>query len=353
MVEPHGTDYHRRFVEYSKVNPIPDTLDPDTDENKFVQVINDAIQELKKTYDDSNKNNLFQLLLNLMMYKYGTRWANILKRDKYTQRNGKAILSTRIEILLAQLEIIFYSTSQWIQKDDSKLPTDLYRVYPIPSKLFLEFLLYVARHIVILKNESKLFELYCLGLLARRSDQESVLNTAQEKDRFFLITTEPIETPKIFDEILEIYKECGVTFTGNISISHIIGQLCEGITGTEIDPESSPSPDRPPLELTSPPHQSKLNRYSPTKSSTFKPRGAISKERLPVNDNKPICPHGVDCYRRNPDHLLEFYHPRRRQLAPANTKPPWRPGGGSGKSKHTTRRRPSTKRRTRTTRRRR
>jgi hypothetical protein len=350
MDEPLDTAYYHRLDKYSKDNPIPDTLHPDSDENMFVRYINTAIQELKKTHDDSTQNNLFKLLFQLMMFKHGTRWANILKRDKFRQKSGKTILNTRIEILLKQLEDIFYSKSKWIQKVDSKITPDLHIIDPIPSKLFLEFMLYVARHIVILKNESKLFELYCLGLLARRSDQESVLNTAQEKDRFFLITTDPIETSTIFDKILEIYKECGVPFTGNISISHIMGQLCEGITGTGIESESSPSPVRPPLELTSPPDPSKRNEYSQTKS--YIPRSRISKVRQahppPVND-KPQCPHGVNCYRkRNPDHLLEFYHPRRRQLTPANTKPHWRPGGGSGKSKHTrtrTRRHRTTRRR--------
>ena len=53
--------------------------------------------------------------------------------------------------------------------------------------------------------------------------------------------------------------------------------------------------------------------------------------------NKPKCPRGSDCYRKNPEHLREFYHHGRSP--PPETKKHWRPGGGSGKSKRTKRRR--------------
>ena len=71
-----------------------------------------------------------------------------------------------------------------------------------------------------------------------------ILNNAQEIARFFMITIEPT-TRATFEQILAIYTACGVRFTGNISISHIIGQLCEGLTGTGMQTESSQSPDKP------------------------------------------------------------------------------------------------------------
>lgn len=61
--------------------------------------------------------------------------------------------------------------------------------------------------------------------------------------------------------------------------------------------------------------------------------------------NKPKCPRGSDCYRKNPEHLREFYHHGRSP--PPETKKHWRPGGGSGKSKRTKRRRHSSTKRTR------
>ena len=59
----------------------------------------------------------------------------------------------------------------------------------------------------------------------------------------------------------------------------------------------------------------------------------------------PKCPRGSDCYRKNPEHLREFYHPGRSP--PPETKKHWRPGGGSGKSTRTRRRRLSSTTRTR------
>jgi len=32
------------------------------------------------------------------------------------------------------------------------------------------------------------------------------------------------------------------------------------------------------------------------------------------NKNKRVCQYGIDCYRKNPIHLDEFYHPHRKFL---------------------------------------
>ena len=317
------------------------------------------------------------------MEKYGKLFYTVvvIHSSSYTQTVGSVNLTTTIESLLEQLESIFYSKSKWIKVDGSnefdnkkdiiketaRIVKESYRIDPIPSRLFLEFLLFVATQIRDTLREDTA-KLACLGTLARRSDQESVLNIAQEIDRFFTITTEQT-TKEIFKQILQIYEECGITFTGNISISHIIGELCEGITGTGMQTESSQSQSQSqssdePLKVRSVIEQMLLNRYnneteaivqkSPPRvkggitktkpissirnpsylvlSSRTKARPDATTKQPAAVQQKPTCPHGSKCYRTNPQHKLHYYHPN---------KPHWRPGGGSGKSKRTRSRGPS------------
>lgn len=325
-----------------------------------------------------------------MTFKCGLIWVSVLKSTEYTNTKVTGAKPTGIIRLLDQLERIFYSKSKWLKKDGSKdfddknepikelkrIAKESYRIEPIPSKLFLEFLLFVVTKIkdTLMRDRVKLS---CLGTLVRQSDQESVLNNAQETNNFFMITTEPT-TMGIFEQILDIYKDCGVTFTGNISISHIIGQLCEGITGTGVETELSQSQltVEPTLEVRTEIEQMLLNGYKARESivqmTPLRVKGGITKPTKPISSirnpsylvlssrtNAPPdatktqsaavtvkapCPHGVKCYRRhNKLHEQEYSHPE--------VKPHWK-GGGSGKStrrrtlssKRTKRRRLSTRR---------
>jgi hypothetical protein len=180
-----------------------------------------------------------------------------------------------------------------------------------------------------------------------------------------MITTEQT-TNDIFQQILAIYKDCGVTFSGNISISHIIGQLCEGITGTVMEIESSQSTVEPTMNVRSEIEQVIIDRYKarqvivqpsppgvkssitktktktkPKPSSTLNPPHSVVSRRTnnPQSTDKPICKHGSNCYRKNTEHLRDFYHPGR---SPHQVKP-WKGGRGS-KSKRTRTHRPSAKR---------
>ena len=343
----------------------------DTDKNKFIREIDSAIRIFKTNpQEPNNKDALFKKLFELMTFECGRIWADVLRSDKYTQKLKSKNLIIRINSLLVQLQDIFYSKSKWIKMDGSKdfddknepikelarLAKESYRIEPIPSKLFLEFLLFVATQIRDSPLRTDTTQLVCLGELVRRSDQESVLNIAQENERFFMITTEPT-TREIFQQILDIYTTCGVRFSGNISISHIIGQLCEGITGSVTQTESSQSPDKP-LEVRSEMEQIFINSPSLLKADVQKSlpvKGGITKPAIttPASSSikarpdttikrpaavpvKPICPHDVKCYRRhNRQHEEEYSHP--------NKKPIWKPGGGSGKSTRTQRRRTATK----------
>lgn len=336
--------------------------------NDFVREINSAIYQFKLSLSETHKNELFKKLFDLMTFECGRIWAKVLKSIEYTNTKVSWAKPTRITRLLDQLERIFYSKSKWLKMDGSKdfddknepieeikrIVKESYRIEFIPSKLFLEFLLFVARQIRYTLREDTA-KLACLGTLARQSDQEAVLNNAQETNNFFMITTEPT-TMGIFEQILAIYKDCGVTFSGNISISHIIGQLCEGITGTGMEIESSQSTVEPTLEVRTEIEQVIIDRYKerqvivqpsppgvkggitkPTKpissirnpsylvlsSRTNAPPDATKTQSAAVTVKAP-CPHGVKCYRRhNKLHEQEYSHPE--------VKPHWK-GGGSGKS---------------------
>lgn len=358
----------------------------DTDKNKFIREIDSAIRIYKTNPQESiNKDALFQKLFELMTFNCGQIWADVLRSDKYKQKLGSGILTTRIKSLLEQLQGIFYSKSKWIKLDGSKdfdnktepikelarLAKESYRIEPIPSKLFLEFLLFVATKIRDPPLRKDTTRLSCLGELVRLSDQESVLNIAQENERFFMITTEPT-TREIFQQILDIYTTCGVRFSGNISISHIIGQLCEGITGSVTQTESSQSPDKP-LEVRSEIEQIMLNSPSLLKVDVQKSlsvKGGITKQTITSNHTtasplassgtnartdatilKPKCRFGHNCNRRrdakdgSETHFDKFSHPP--GFIHIEDRPThWRPGGGSSgsKSKRRTRRRLSSKR---------
>jgi len=320
-----------------------------------------------------------------MTFKCGQIWAKVLKSTEYIHTKVSWAKPTRITRLLDQLKPIFYSKSKWLKMDGSKdfddknepieeikrIVKESYRIEFIPSKLFLEFLLFVATQIRdtrmsdTLTRDIVMYKISCLGTLARQSDQESVLNIAQETNNFFMITTEQT-TNDIFQQILAIYKYCGVTFTGNISISHIIGQLCEGITGTVMEIESSQSTVEPTMNVRSEIEKVIIERYkarqvivqpSPpgVKSSITKPTSSIRnpppsvvsrRPNNPQSTDKPICEHGSNCYRKNTEHSRDFYHPGR---SPHQVKP-WKGGRGS-KSNRTRTHRSSAKRTTRHTRR--
>ena len=362
--------------------------------NDFVRDINSAIYNFKLSFSETRKNVLFQKLFDLMTFECGRIWAVVLQSAEYTNTKVTGAKPTGITRLLNQLERIFYSKSKWIKTDGSKdfndknepikelarLAKESYRIEFIPSKLFLEFLLFVATQIRDSPLRTDTAKLACLGQLVRQSDQEAVLNNAQEIDRFFMITTEPT-TMGIFEQILAIYTACGVRFTGNISISHIIGQLCEGITGSFTQTDSSKSLDKP-LEVRTEMEQMLLNSPSLLKADVQKSppvKGGITKQTIRINQNpllslassrtnarpdatilKPACPYRYKCNRRRDaldsgkPHFDKFRHPP--NFIHIEDRPPhWRPGGGSGKSKRTRRRtlstrrtkrrRPSTKRR--------
>lgn len=368
--------------------------------NKFIREIDYVIRIFKTNpQEPKNKDALFQKLFELMTFNCGDIWKVVLDSTRYTKTVGNMILTTTIKSLLEQLQSFFYSKSKWIKtfgsedldltedltKETARIVNESYRIDPIPSKLFLEFLLFVAGQIVILKKGGEIVKIDCLGRLVRRSDQESVLNIAQEKDRFFMITTEPT-TRELFQQILDIYKTCDVRFSGNISISHIIGELCEGITGSVMQTESSQSQSQSldePLQVRSVTEETIINKYKndteaivetsppPVKSriTKTKPISIIRKPALSLASSRTnarpnarkqkfMCQFGDNCNRRRDaldsgeSHFAKFRHPPNFIHIEDRPRPPWRPGGGSGKSKRS-RRRLSTKRITRRTTRRR
>ena len=333
--------------------------------NDFTKDINMAITAFKKTPRDDTKKNIFQKLFELMRFECGRLWGVVLSRSRreYKENTGSETLTHSIDRIVDELNRMFYIKSKWIKVADSKdfdekadpvkelarIVGESTTIEAIPSKLFLEFLLFIAGKIYDIKNSSEPLkesikeELICLGKLARESDQEQIFNCAQEVNRFFLVTTEPTAR-EIYDQIVEIYHKCKVKFTGNISISHIIGQLCEGITDSNVEntesessqsSQSSQSSDEP-LKVRTNMEQLMINNYYKltngavetshplVKTQLQKPISSIRRplqpsasRRITTTTNKqpralPVtpCKYGATCYKiKDPQHILEYSHP--------------------------------------------
>jgi len=273
---------------------------------------------------------------------------------------------------------------------------------PIISVLFLKFIRYFALRIVELNSQDVCEPLSRLADLVGLTDNEGILNAAViDIGNFLKITTESSdEIRAIIEDIHKIFTErFKIDVPDNISIQITISVICNHKlrelgcpTVPDDEPKPKPKPDtkswdeikaivdartaagitrkivktelKPLLTLT----DEITDKPSKFRYTSAPPKPVIKKDtRKPVNNNdapgptKPIigqqqrpelaphkkerCPYGLKCYRRsNPQHNLDYYH------LPNN--PPWRPGGGSGKSKRSrhrssakrSRRRPSAKR---------
>eukprot|EP01105_Mastigella_eilhardi_P016650 TRINITY_DN3805_c0_g2_i2.p1 TRINITY_DN3805_c0_g2~~TRINITY_DN3805_c0_g2_i2.p1 ORF type:complete len:756 (+),score=180.98 TRINITY_DN3805_c0_g2_i2:3299-5566(+) len=57
----------------------------------------------------------------------------------------------------------------------------------------------------------------------------------------------------------------------------------------------------------------------------MKRRGGGQKHHASGTHDKPVCKYGAQCYRKNPQHLTEFYHPPRKPALPSPPLPPLTP----------------------------
>ena len=233
---------------------------------------------------------------------------------------------------------IFYTLSNSAVKDGEQ----------IMSLLFLKFILYFATFILNKEpSEKSLCESlsHLIGLVGS-TDGENILNGGTGSIAAFLEnTTQPKkELEDIIGQIHTILAGRSIAVPDTISIQSIIPkicrfrirQFCPGVVTDSDDDDDDMGEVRPLHSLYS-------REYKPPQL-------------------KLACPYRYKCNRRrdakdgDESHFAKFSHPPGFKHI-EDRRPHWRPGGGSGKSTRTrrrrlsstkrTRRRPSTKRRTR------
>lgn len=232
-------------------------------EREKINAISTALNTYNTTTSREAKEALFQCLYELMQTtpKF---FAYVFKDNVGVQAN--------LDIRLRQ---IFCVESKWHTTHPNSSEYDETRgdesermrlrycsiKLPIPSVLFLEFLLFVCSNIDVLiqelckevrpsiiddaerfelvsadlakeRHNSNLFKINLIGRISRVSDNESVLNMGFPLDQLQIVTPESSEQVKVIKErILDIYKR-RARFEGNVtpsslSFSSTLGTLCD------------------------------------------------------------------------------------------------------------------------------
>lgn len=232
-------------------------------EREKINALSTALHTYNTTKSVEAKEALFQCLYELMQTtpKF---FAYVLKDNVGVQEN-----------LNIRLRRIFCVESKWHTTHPNSSEYDETRgdesermrlrycsiKIPIPSVLFLEFLLFVCSKIDVLiqelcedvrpssidvaerfelvsadlakeRHDSKLFKINLIGRISRVSDNESVLNMGFPLEQLQIITPESSEQVKVIKErILDIYKR-RARFVGNVtpsslSFSSTLGTLCD------------------------------------------------------------------------------------------------------------------------------
>jgi len=250
-----------------------------------------------------NEDNLFPLLCELY---WETASDPQLNQRKLLIINVFNTTLKRFDMSVrGAMNKIFYTSLNSAMKDEK-----------IISLLFLKFILYFATFIL---NKEPSEKSLCGSLshligLVGSTDGENILNGGTGSiDAFLENTKKPKELKSIIDEIRKILTDRSIAVPDTISIQSIIPKICRfrirqlcpgGVTDSEDDEPSPP---------------------------------------------KPACRFGNNCNRRryakdgDKDHFDKFSHPPGFKHIEDRLRP-WRPGGGSGKSKRTKRHRHRTKR---------
>jgi hypothetical protein len=232
-------------------------------EREKINALSTALHTYNTTNHVEAKEALFQFLYELMQTtpKF---FAYVLKDNVGVQENLNIRLM-RIFCVESKWHTTHPDSSEYDETRDHNIELMRLRYcsikIPIPSVLFLEFLLFVCSKIDVLIQElcgevrpsiiddtprfelvrtdlakehhdSNLFKINLIGRISRVSDNESVLNMGFHLHQLQIVTPEPSEQVKVIKErILDIYKR-RTRFDGNVtpsklSFSSTLGILCE------------------------------------------------------------------------------------------------------------------------------
>ena len=261
----------------------------------------------------------------------------------------------------------------------------------VPSILLLQLLLYIIQRVKKEFSDNDDF-LKKFGAAAYTSDGDGILSAGlhDELEYIKFVTSENIDyLESAVNAIKDEFYGLGIDYEGNYTLGQVVGIYCEKLlekkllermTGknpkslkrSRIDLRSitNPKSDTYPNTVFRYPTIDEVRYYNQTKTIQPVPQADsakitaniakvkddkdpaldILKEQLarikaittgsnPTKLTHPVCEYGSKCIRKNPQHILK-YHPER--IKPYKT--PWKPGGGSGKSKRTHRRLSSNRR---------
>lgn len=314
---------------------------------------------ISKDNTKSNKNDLFDLIFQIL-------WDNAdLEADIWDEVCNSDCNEEQIKDMLQR---IFYTKSKLLIRPIS---LSAYKM-DVPSILFLELLIHLIQSIS--KTEYNKEKLEGLIITINRSDNSGILNIGIDNVDFFLqITKENREKiPRLLQVIDRAFTDKEIRREGNYSLGHVLGGYCKGLLQKNHHLESSSSLLNDMYESDSDEDDTvhvELPRVATQAEEKEFDRIELTRSSPP--DIRPECKYGVGCTRRSDGkeptgelHFVKFRHST--GFIPVDKRPgyksPWKPGGGSRRTKsnkqtirksQSRRSRRSSKRSTRRTRRRR
>ena len=296
----------------------------------FQEYAREICEIISKDNPKSNKNNLFDLIFEIL-------WDNAeLHDDIWDEVCNSDCNEEQIKDILQR---IFYTKSKLLIRPIS---LSAYKM-DVPSILFLELLIHLIQSIS--KTEYNKEKLEGLIITINRGDNSGILNIGIDNVDFFLqITKENREKiPRLLQYIDRAFTVQDIRREGNYSLGHVLGGYCKGLLQKNHDLESSLSPlddmyksdsdedDTVRVELPRVATQAEEKEFD-----------RIELARAPPPDIRPECKYGVGCTRRSNGkeptgelHSVKFRHPP--GFIPVDKRPgyksPWKPGGGSRRTK--------------------
>ena len=285
---------------------------------------------ISKDNPTSNKTRLFNLIFEIL-------WDNAdLEADIWDEVCNSNCNEEQIKDILQR---IFYTKSKLLIRPIS---LSAYKM-DVPSILFLELLIHLIQSIS--ETEYNKEKLEGLIITINRSDNSGILNIGIDNVDFFLqITRENREKiPRLLQDIDRAFTVQDIRREGNYSLGHVLGGYCKGLLqkNRHLDSPLSPLDD--------------MYKSDSDKDDTVHvelPRVATQAEekefdrieltRSSPPDIRPECKYGVGCTRRSNGkkptgelHFVKFRHPP--GFIPVDKRPgyksPWKPGGGSRRTK--------------------
>ena len=325
------------------------------EERRRIRLLTTALNTYNRSKTLDNQNALFQCLLELMKTT-PIFFSSVLGSTADVQQN---LNSRLMEIFIVESKWHTHNMNSSEYDERRGQPLELKRLrycstkLPVPSLLFLDFLLYVCNEVDSLTrnfnttirdddeyravkedldkefNESFLCIINLIGRTSRVSDNDSVLNIGYSLHYLEIITHESSDAVRDKKEqILAIYRRWIILFGGmvtpsSLSLSSTIGTLCDEIvkryipedaSGYTQEPSPSPEPRGGDIKLRDMSTVALLNSLSGNQRDTL-----TDEEIKNIAISFGWCQHlfGADGCKRHKNakdggifHRVKFFHPK-------------------------------------------